>query len=138
MTKKLLLALMLTIFAASITLLFLIFNLKVETPTDRVAINTIVKLTEQHWDKLEPKLYKESPYDFAIIDTSGKLKYQTENVISVSVNEAINNRDILVDVVVQDQLVGKVIINNDYRTIFIHMKQQFIQVSLQCCFCLQF
>lgn len=130
MTKKLLLALMLTILAASITLLLLIFNLKVETSTDRVAINTIVKLTEQHWDKLEPKLYKESPYDFAIIDTSGELKYQTENAISVSVNEAINNRDTLVDVVVRDQLVGKVIINNDYRTIFIHMKQQFIQVSV--------
>jgi len=130
MTKKLLIALMLTILAASITLLLLIFNLKVETSTDRVAINTIVKLTEQHWDKLEPKLYKESPYDFAIIDTSGELKYQTENAISVSVNEAINNRDTLVDVVVQDQLVGKVIINNDYRSIFIHIKQQFIQVSV--------
>jgi two-component system, OmpR family, lantibiotic biosynthesis sensor histidine kinase NisK/SpaK len=130
MTKKLLITLLLTILAASITLLFLIFNLKVETSTDRVAINTIVKLTEQNWDKLDPKLYKESSYDFAIIDTSGALKYQTENAISVTVNEAINNRDTLIDVIVQDKMVGKVIINNDYRTIFIHMKQQFIQVSV--------
>jgi two-component system, OmpR family, lantibiotic biosynthesis sensor histidine kinase NisK/SpaK len=129
MTKKLLITLLLTILAASITLLFLIFNLKVETSTDRVAVNTIVKLTEQNWDKLDPKLYKESSHDFAIIDNSGALKYQTENAISVTVNEAINNRDTLIDVIVQDKMVGKVIINNDYRTIFIHMKQQFIQVS---------
>ncbi|OMD61922.1 HAMP domain-containing sensor histidine kinase [Paenibacillus odorifer] len=130
MTKKLLLALLLTIFAASLALTFLILNLQVETGTDRVAINTIVKLTEQNWDKLDPKLYKESPYEFAIIDTTGVLKYQTGNAISVTVNEAINNRDTLVDVFVQDKMVGKVIINNDYRAIFIHMKKQFIQVSI--------
>lgn len=53
MTKKLLLALLLTIFAASLTLTFLILNLQEETGTDRVAINTIVKLTEQNWDKLD-------------------------------------------------------------------------------------
>lgn len=129
MTKKLLLALLLTIFAASLTLVFLILNLKVETTTDRVAINTIVKLTEQNWNKLDQNLYKESPYDFVIIDTSGATKYQSKNAISVTINEAINNRDTLVDVFVQDKMVGKVIINNDYRTIFIHMKQQFIQVS---------
>lgn len=129
MTKKLLLALLLTIFAASVVLVFLILNLKVETTTDRVAINTIVKLTEQNWNKLDSNLYKDSPYDFAIIDISGATKYQTQNAISVTVNEAINNRDTLVDVIVQDKMVGKVIINNDYRTIFIHMKQQFIQVS---------
>jgi signal transduction histidine kinase len=130
MAKKLLFALLLTISAASITLVFLTLHLKVETTTDRVAINTIVKLTEQNWDKLDPNLYTESPYDFAIIDTSGTLRYQTENTISVTVNEAINNRDTLIDVFVQDKMVGKVIINNDYRTIFIHMKQQFIQVSV--------
>jgi signal transduction histidine kinase len=130
MTKKLLFALLLTISAASITLVFLTLHLKVETTTDRVAINSIVKLTEQNWDKLDPNLYKESPYDFAIIDVSGTLRYQTKNAISVTVNEAINNRDTLIDVFVQDKMVGKVIINNDYRTIFIHMKQQFIQVSV--------
>jgi signal transduction histidine kinase len=130
MAKKLLLALLLTIFAASITLVFLILHLKVETTTDRVAINSIVKLTEQNWDKLDPNLYKESPYDFAIIDASGALRYQTKNAISVTINEAINNRDTLIDIFVQEKLVGKVIINNDYRTIFIHMKQQFIQVSV--------
>ncbi|MNO83922.1 Alkaline phosphatase synthesis sensor protein PhoR [compost metagenome] len=130
MVKKLLLALLLTVFAASITLVFLILHLKVETTTDRVAINTIVKLTEQNWDQLDPNLYTESPYDFAIIDASDTIRYQTENAISVTVNEAINNRDTLIDVFVQDKMVGKVIINNDYRTIFVHMKQQFIQVSI--------
>lgn len=107
MTKKLLLALLLTIFAASLALTFLILNLQVETGTDRVAINTIVKLTEQNWDKLDPKLYKESPYEFAIIDTTGVLKYQTGNVISVTVNEAINNRDTLVDVLFRIRWWGR-------------------------------
>lgn len=129
MTKKLLVALFLTILTACISLSILMTSLKVETSTDRVAINTIVKLTEKNWDKLDPKLYEESPYDFAIIDAFGSLKYQTSDAVSLTMNEAINHRDTVVDVMVQDKMVGKVIINNDYRTMFIHMKRQMIQVS---------
>ncbi len=125
MTKKLLIALLLTVFAASIVQILLILNLKAEPSTDRAAINAIVKLTEQNWGTLNADLYTDSPSDFAIIDISNQLKYQTRNANSLTINEAINNRDTLIDVVVQDKIVGKVIINNEYQSVFVHMKKQF-------------
>lgn len=128
MVKKLLVALLLTVVTAGIVLILLIQNLKTETSTDRAAINTIVKLTEQNWEMLKADLYTDSPYEFAIIDTSSQLKFQTKNATSLTMNEAINNRDTLIDVVVQDKIVGKVIVNNDYQTVFIDMKKQFTLV----------
>lgn len=128
MAKKLLIALLITVLAASIIQILLLQNLKEERSPDRAAINTIVKLTEQNWETLHGDLYKDSPYEFAIIDTASQLKYQTRKAIALTVNEAINNRDTLIDVIVQDKIVGKVIINNDYQTIFIHMKKQFTMV----------
>lgn len=125
MTKKLLIALLLTVFVASIVQILLILNLKAEPSTDRAAINAIVKLTEQNWGTLNADLYTDSPNDFAIIDISNQLKYQTRNANSLTINEAINNRDTLIDVVVQDKIVGKVIINNEYQSVFVHMKKQF-------------
>lgn len=125
MAKKLLVALLLTVFAASIVQILLILNLKAEPSTDRAAINAIVKLTEQNWGTLNADLYTDSPNDFAIIDISNQLKYQTRNANSLTINEAINNRDTLIDVIVQDKIVGKVIINNEYQSVFVHMKKQF-------------
>lgn len=125
MAKKLLVALLLTVFAASIVQILLILNLKAEPSTDRAAINAIVKLTEQNWGTLNADLYTDSPNDFAIIDISNQLKYQTRNANSLTINEAINNRDTLIDVVVQDKIVGKVIFNNEYQSVFVHMKKQF-------------
>jgi signal transduction histidine kinase len=130
MAKKLLVGLLFTVFAASIILVLLILNLKEGTSADRVAINTIVKITEQNWDSLHTDLYKNSPYDFAIINTADELQYQSKHAISLTLNDAINNRDTIIDVIVQGEMLGKVIINNDYRTVFIQMKKQFVLVSV--------
>lgn len=124
MSRKLLLALLLIIGSASSAYLLLLLNMKHGMSTDRVAVNTLVKLTEQNWGAVQGEHFVDIPYDFAIIDLSEKLVYQTKDGIAVTVNEAINHRDTLIDVTVQSKTVGKVIIHNDYDAFFSGMKLQ--------------
>ncbi len=143
MLKKLLLALLLVIVSASTAYLLLMVNMKNGLSTDRVAINTLVKVTELNWGSIQGKLFDDIPYDFAIIDTSETLVYQTKNDISVTENEAINHRDTLIDIVVQGQTVGKVIINNGYDALFSRMQLQFsfifaASLLLLACLCLAY
>lgn len=128
MSKKLLLVLLIAVLSASAVYTLLLLNVQEGATTDSAAINAIVKLTEQNWGALKEETYGDNPYDFAIINASGTLLYQTKDGIAVTINEAINNRDTLIDVVVDRQIVGKVIINNDYDTVFMHLKQQFTLV----------
>ncbi|WP_054940363.1 HAMP domain-containing sensor histidine kinase [Paenibacillus ihuae] len=125
MSKKLLLALLLVIASASTFYFLSMLHMKNGLSTDRVAINTLVKLTEQNWGTVQGEHFVDIPYDFAIIDRSETLVYQTKSGISVTEKEAIYHRDTLIDVVVQGISVGKVIIYNDYDTLFSRMKLQF-------------
>lgn len=130
MLKKLLIVLMIAVLATSTAYVLLLLNVKEGASTDRIAINGIVKHTEQNWGALKGYEYEDTPYDFTIIDLTGTLLYQSKAGIAVTVNEAINNRDTLIDIVVDDQYVGKVIINNDYNHVFLKLKQQFSLVFL--------
>lgn len=125
MPKKLLLALLLTVLSASSAYLILLLNLKDGLPTDRVAINTVVKLTEHNWGAIQDNQFADIPFAFTIVDSSDTLVYQTKTGLAVTINEAINHRDTMIDVVVQDKTVGKIIIHNDYDAIFSRMKVQF-------------
>ncbi|KGE17307.1 HAMP domain-containing sensor histidine kinase [Paenibacillus wynnii] len=134
MLKKLLIVLVSAILTTSIAYLLLLMNVKEGALTDRIAINAIVKLTEQNWGALKGNEYGDSPYEFAILNSAGALLYQTTDGIAVTVNEAINNRDTLIDIIVEDQIVGKIIINNDYSSVFMNLKRQFTIVFLAAIF----
>jgi signal transduction histidine kinase len=125
MSRKLLFALLMVVLCASAAYVLLLMNMKNSEATDRAAVNTIVKLTEQNWGAVQANIYDPSPYDFAVVDSAGTLLYRTAAGIAGSVNEAINHRDTLIDVIVQGRIAGKVIIHNDYGAIFSRLKLQF-------------
>ncbi|NOU81859.1 HAMP domain-containing protein [Paenibacillus sp. LMG 31459] len=129
MSRKLLVTLLLVVLCTCAAYMFLLGNIRDSEITDRVAINSIVKLTEQNWGAVRGDMYPESPYDFAVVDSSDILLYQSAAGIAGSVNEAINHRDTLIDVTVQDLVVGKVIIHNDYSAVFSRLKLNFTLVS---------
>ncbi|MNN72153.1 hypothetical protein D3C81_1881610 [compost metagenome] len=68
MSKKLLLALLLVIASAGTFYFLSMLHMKNGLSTDRVAINTLVKLTEQNWGTVQGEHFVDIPYDFAIID----------------------------------------------------------------------
>ena len=85
---------------------------------DTVSVNDIVQSASKNWDKLS---YGDSAYlknltyklDYTIINNNEDVLYTTRQGLSQSLNDAVANRDTLVDVMVSDKIAGKVIFHND-------------------------
>ncbi|HAZ90499.1 MAG TPA: sensor histidine kinase [Eubacterium sp.] len=50
--------------------------------------------------------------DYAVIDSKGEVLYKNSDDVATSVNEAVKHGDIMLDLVVEGDVVGKVIFNN--------------------------
>ena len=77
---------------------------------DSVKVNECVKTIENNYgntDKYDKEL------EYSIIDTNNTLVYKTDKAHSTTLNEAILNNDIILDIVVDDVVVGKVFIKNN-------------------------
>lgn len=76
---------------------------------DPVAVNECLHSIADYYGE-EVQYKKDLPY--VVIDQEGKVIYQTESNMSQSINEAIKNNDLILDLVVNEEVVGKVIFNN--------------------------
>ena len=77
---------------------------------DSVKVNECVKTIENNYgspDKYDKEL------EYSIIDTNNTLIYKTDKAYSSTINEAILNNDIILDIVVDNKVVGKVFIKNN-------------------------
>lgn len=106
--------------APFIILLFLTFVLEVvgclywigkmeRVKQDPVAINECLHSITEHFGE-ETQYKKDLPY--VVMDQEGKVVYQTEHNMSQSINEAIKNNDLILDLVVNEEVVGKIIFDN--------------------------
>jgi len=94
---------------------------------DIVAANEIVKLVERHWPSVEASHFQNSDEAvFSVIDAKGGLIYQSHQEADSSLNEALKNRSIILDVIVEGEAVGKVLIYDSYESIVQEVKQQLI------------
>ncbi len=87
----------------------------VQTPDfsqDTVAVNEIVQsVTEDFYSMEEHK--SSTALDYVVLDENGDLLYKTQTGLSESVNAAIAHRDTVLDISIDNTVVGKVIIYND-------------------------
>ncbi|MBW4080707.1 HAMP domain-containing sensor histidine kinase [Paenibacillus sp. S150] len=129
MLRKLLGAFAAAAAVIGISLFVLLTSLQENAPPDRVAINGIVKQTERNWGT--PELFQRipGPLEYAVLDQDGKLLFQSKAGLSRSVNEALKNRETPMDLTVDGQVVGKVIVHNDDRDVFSRWKRQFALAS---------
>ncbi|MCI8541449.1 MAG: HAMP domain-containing histidine kinase [Erysipelotrichaceae bacterium] len=82
------------------------------TAQDSVAVNELHHRIAQNW----PILQDHEPIgelDYVVLDMQGHLLYQTRAGLSESIHAAIVHRDTILDVYAQDELVAKLIIDND-------------------------
>lgn len=82
---------------------------------DIAAVNRIVKETEKNWmtGTYNPPA---STYSYAVLDTEGRLLYQSAPDIPITVYDALRAHEICLDVVVDRKIVGKVIISTGYNS----------------------
>lgn len=66
--------------------------------------------------------------DYVVLDNDGNLLYKTQSGLSESVNSAITHRDTVLDIAIDNTVVGKVIIYNDGAQTLLSQKQKAIIV----------
>lgn len=136
MKKKELVFVFFLLFAASLFVVNFLFREKDEPTADTVLINELVKLTEQNFDQLTTDIYPVTEVDFSVIDNMGKLHYTTKERKACSyeeyLNEAIANYDIILDITIDEQIVGKLIIKNSSRLKLDQERQQLLHNMIIC------
>ena len=87
----------------------------VQTPDfsqDTVAVNEVMQSVTADFNALEQ--HKNiTDLDYVVLDENSNLVYKTKSGLSESVNAAISHRDTILDITINDSVVGKVIIYND-------------------------
>lgn len=115
------------IFLGGLLILFLIefvalslFTLsKEEISQDTVAVNEIVKTLQNDWDSLE-KHKNHTSLSYVVLDLDGAVLYRTTARLSESINAAISHKDTILDIKIDGQLAGKLIVYNNDALAFQH------------------
>lgn len=108
------------IFIALAMLSFYSFKNRRETRIDVVAVNDIVHSIIAQWDELKQSELPGLSYglDYVVLDTNEVLIAATKEGLNTSLNQAISNRDTIVDIKKWDKEYGKLIIFNDTKTLW--------------------
>lgn len=78
---------------------------------DTVEVNEAVQSVQADWDSIGS--HKNiTGLDYTVLDNGGNVLYKTASGLSESINEAVVNRDIILDIKSDDDAVGKIIIRS--------------------------
>ena len=90
-----------------------------ENKIDIVSINRIEKEAEKNWDELKDNKYKfnDNNMDFFIISNEGSILYSNYKIETQTYNsyiiKSVKNRDAILDIHVDNEIVGKLIIKDN-------------------------
>lgn len=116
MKVKHILAFMLLVLLTGVVFAILVFRSVPTMQLDPVKVNDIVKTISENWTRIQSKgNLPELQYklDYAVIDKNGDFIVATRNGLNENTNNAIRNRDTIVDVMKDSDFVGKVIFYNN-------------------------
>lgn len=127
------------IFLIEITALILFTFQKEEKLQDTVAVNEVIQTIQRDWDSFEGHINQTS-LEYVVLDSDGTVLYKTKSGLSESINAAITNKDIILDIEVDGLIVGKLIVYNSDVLIFQSEKQTVIfsvivAMLIQCSIC---
>lgn len=140
MKKPTFLISMIFIFVTEIVVLIFFAAKDTEYVQDAVLVNEAVQSVQNNWNTIKSHKNQIS-LDYVVIGTDENVLFKTRSWLSGSINKAIKHRDTMLDIKVNNQIVGKIIIYNDSAKIFsTHKKSIIIILSVamfvQCIFCI--
>ena len=93
---------------------------------DLIAINDVVKTVEKNWGQINEETFHNSniKQPFSIIDNLENVIYQTPGNHFIDLYDAIKNRDTMIDLKQNNEIVGKLIISNNEQEIIQQMKRE--------------
>ena len=102
------------IFLAEISVLIWFMNTNSNGLQDAVEINAAVQSVQSDWENIYSHRNSTS-LDYTVLDGDGKVLFRTKVGLSESINEAVINRDTILDIEAENVPVGKIIIHNNSR-----------------------
>ena len=147
MRKRSFLAGLLILFAVEILMVVLFAFRGIDNRQDAVLVNEVVRSVQADWDLLTGGRIDMDSAEFAgkleyvVLNGSGEVLYRTRPDLSESINGAVIHRDTILDITVEGQTVGKIIINNDSGEFYRKQSQAMILIILaamllQCAVCI--
>lgn len=135
-------------FLISLTLAFvaemialIVFAIKdIDNMQDAVLVNEVVQPVQRDWNTMENHKNQTS-LDYVVLNTDGDIIFKTKSGLSETVNMAIIHRDTILDVEVENVVVGKIIIYSDSVQMLQLNKQKVVIVFsvamlIQCGICM--
>lgn len=128
MRIRLLIVTILIVFSAGIVLSFMIIKNKNMEEIDLAAINDVVKTVEKNWGQVSEEAFHNSGLNrpFSVIDNEGNVIYETPGSSFVDLYDSIKNRDLLIDLKENNEIIGKIIIHNNDLEVLQQMKQELV------------
>ena len=126
MRIKLLFVTIVFVFSVGIVLSVIVIKNNNIPDVDLIAINDVVKTVEKNWGQVSEEDFHNSNINqpFSIIDDVGNVIYQTPGNHFTDLFDAIKNRDTMIDLKQNDEIVGKLIITNNEQEIIQQMKTE--------------
>lgn len=125
MKKRALVVCLCFLFVIGVTALVFFATRKTESPQDAVAVNEVAESVRMDWHAME-KHKNRTALDYVVLDADGTVQYRTKTGLSESINEAVMHRDTILDVEVNHDVVGKLIVYNDSTQNLQSQKQKII------------
>lgn len=115
MRKRTIIFLFVLSFILELVIVYFLFSKSNTNKQDTIKINECVKIIENNYG--DTSKYS-SELEYSIMDKSNTIVYETSDTTSNSLNEAIQNGDIILDIVVDDVVVAKLFIRNSTQDFF--------------------
>lgn len=129
MKKRTFLVSLLFVFLAELMALILFANHDIDNTQDAVLVNEAVQSVRMDWDNMENHR-NQTLLDYAVLDMDGSVLFKSKSDLSESINEAVIHRDTILDIQVDDLVVGKIIIYNESARQLWRWKQGMIFIIL--------
>ena len=123
------------VFAAEIVALIFFAAQSINSTQDAVAINEIVQSVQNDWNLEYGGTHKnQTNFDYVVLDMDGTIIFKTKKGLSESINAAIIHKDTILDINVDNTIVGKMIIYNDSAQTMQNSKQTAVNILLAAIF----
>lgn len=98
------------------------------TELDVVAVNDIVQTAQNNWGNISQETFSnKNQLQFSIIDNVENVIYQTADTSFINLDESLKQRDVMVDLKQNNEIIGKVILENDEPELLNQMQRELMQ-----------
>ncbi len=112
MKYKAFLTCLIIIFLAEISVLLIYANYVADSYQDAVEVNEALQSVRDDWENIVAH-QNVTGLDYAVLDSVGNVIFRTRQGLSESLNEAVIHRDTILDIEINGEVSGKIVIYND-------------------------